>query len=828
VNGVNSKTMVNQRGPIVQLPRFTGGHRTRVVILVALVAAAVPGCAHGPTTPVPPASASALRMANEARGIVQPHFEEDYLHARLVFQALPESSPDRALLRNKLLTYLLGGAAELDLAELTEGSLAGVDLADQLLTSFRDALDLYLPHELWAEKDGNDSARIPESERKLLHHAALLVQSVFGPRGNEEASALAVGVLMHLDPDRARWNAELDTLIAWVEQGRHLMGGESDERAPPSGRGLLESIVDHWATPEIVARLAAAHIERQQQLSHLVRRPAVGGISGGAPVGEENSIDANLLNQADGVPTTAVSLAAIYLRAQKPELACQTLQALEGKPGDDAALRSLLAPISHPEKASAEEFLAIARRFLPKSESLGGTSTDRVDAAAAFRVMNLGLAFHPQHIELLVLTSRTARLVGSPLLGFRLLEEAEALMQQTKPEKAAEESLSREIVELGFGLLRVHMDPENVDPMVAYAETLRRRLGEARGRFGDKADWLSDRNVDLELAKNFVDAGLVDRALPIYQTAAKDADASDEIVLQLGTILQKTGDIPGAIAFLRDAVDKHRPEGSNETIGYVESHSKMAAALGIAYDLGGRPEEAAEAYQLAARGWERLMVEHMRRRNRNATSEALVEMGKLYYLLGRREEGIEKFSESLSIAEDRDQSYIDPLSFLVQRGEIDAAIDIYRVLMSRPAQTVSEYVKVYASLWIQDLSRRIGRPPEPAADAYLKTLATRKLHLRPLRATAWYVLLARYATGQLAYEALAAMANTTGRKAELYFYQAMRLLGEGKEDAAHTLWTQVIQTKMMSFFEFEMASRYLRTGAPTTPPTAKATSLETI
>ncbi len=828
MNGVNSGTMVNQRGPSAQLPRSTGGHRARVAILAALVTASATDCAHQPAKPSQPESASALRLANEARGIGQPHFEEDYLHARLVFQALPEGSPDRAILRSKLLTYLLGGAARLDLAELTQGSLAGVDLADQLLTSFRDALDLYVPRELWAEKDGNESARIPEAERKLLHHAALLVQSVFGPRGNEEASALAVGVLIHLDPDRARWNAELDTLINWVEQGRRLTGGESDGRTPSSGRGLLESIADHWAPPEIVERLATAHVDRQQQLSRLVRRPAVGGISGGAPVGDENSIDGDLLAQADGVPTTAVSLAAIYLRAQRPELAYRTLQNLEGKPGDDAALRALLAPLSSPEKMSADAYLAIARRFLPKAESLGGTSTDRVDAAAAFRVMNLGLAFHPQHIELLVLTSRIARLVGAPLLGFRLLEEAESLMQQTKPEKAAEESLSREIVELGFGLLRVHMDPENMDPMVAHAESLRRRLGEARGRFGDKADWLSDRNVDLELAKNFVDAGLVDRALPIYQTAAKDADASEEIVLQLGTILQKSGDVPRAISFLRDAVAKHKSESSNETIGFVESHSKMAALLGVAYDLGGRPEEATEVYQLAARGWERLMVEHMRRRNRNATSEALVEMGKLYYLLGRREEGIEKFSESLSIAEDRDQSYIDPLAFLVQRGEIDAAIDIYRVLMSRPAQTVSEYVKVYASLWIQDLSRRIGRPPEPAADAYLKTLATRKLHLRPLRATAWYVLLARYATGQLTYEALAAVANTTGRKAELYFYQAMRLLGEGKEDAAHALWTQVIQTKMMSFFEFEMASRYLRTGAPSAPPTPKAASLETI
>jgi len=820
--------MVNQTGPVVQQTRFLGGRRARVTLLATLLAVSAQGCAHQAKAPVRKDSPSTERLLTEARGIKQPRFEEDFLHARLVFQALPEQSTDRTQLRAKLLTYLLGGAAELDLAELTAGSLAGVDLADQLLNSFRDALDLYLPRELWAEKDGNNAARIPDAEKKLLRHAAQLVQSVFGPRGNEEASALAVSVLLQLDSNQARWNAELDTLLAWVEQGRKLMGNDSGEQAPPSARGLLESIAGRWATPDIVTRLATAHTERQQQLSRLVRRPAVGGFSGGAPVGDEDSLDADLLGQADGVPTTAISLAAIYLRAQRPELAVEALRALEGKPGDDASLRALLGPLAQPEKATPEQYLALARRFLPKSDSLGGTSTDRVDGNAAFRVMTLGLVFHPQHIELLVLTSRTARLVGAPLLGFRLLEEAETLLRQTNPEKGAEESISRELVELGFGLLRVHMDPENVDPMVAYAETLRRRLTEARSRFGDQADWLSDRNVDLELAKNFLDAGLVDRALPIYQTAAKDADATDEIVLQLGTILLKSGDIPGAIAYLRDALAKHKPSGGNETIGYVEGHSKMAASLGIAYDLGGRPEEAAEAYQLAVRGWERLMVEQMRRRNRNATSEALVEMGKLYYLLGRRDEGIEKFSESLTIADDRDQSYIDPLSFLVQRGEIDAAIDIYRVLMSRPSQTVSEYVKVYASLWIQDLSRRIGRPPEPAADSYLKTLAMRKLHLRPLRATAWYVLLARYATGQMSYEELAAVATTTGRKAELYFYQAMRLLGEGKTDAAHTLWTQVIETKMMSFFEFEMASRYLRTGAPSAPPAPRGPSLETI
>ena len=42
----------------------------------------------------------------------------------------------------------------------------------------------------------------------------------------------------------------------------------------------------------------------------------------------------------------------------------------------------------------------------------------------------------------------------------------------------------------------------------------------------------------------------------------------------------------------------------------------------------------------------------------------------------------------------------------------------------------------------------------------------------------------------------------------------MRRLGDGKSDDAHQLWQKVIDTRMFSFFEFDMASRYLRVGAP--------------
>jgi hypothetical protein len=59
----------------------------------------------------------------------------------------------------------------------------------------------------------------------------------------------------------------------------------------------------------------------------------------------------------------------------------------------------------------------------------------------------------------------------------------------------------------------------------------------------------------------------------------------------------------------------------------------------------------------------------------------------------------------------------------------------------------------------------------------------------------------------------------------------MRRLADGKSDDAQQLWQKVVETKMFSFFEFDMASRYLRVGAPSSPPperSRKGAATETI
>jgi tetratricopeptide (TPR) repeat protein len=193
----------------------------------------------------------------------------------------------------------------------------------------------------------------------------------------------------------------------------------------------------------------------------------------------------------------------------------------------------------------------------------------------------------------------------------------------------------------------------------------------------------------------------------------------------------------------------------------------------------------------------------------------------------RHAEALQAFDEALETDGDRDQSYIDTVAFLVQNGETDAAVSIYRRALTRPSRAVSEYVRVYTSLWVHDLTRRTNGTPDPVADAYLRTLDERHGDLRPRRGAAWTHMLARFAVGKVSYEQALAAADTVGKRAEIYFYEAMRRLEDGKTDDAHQLWMKVVETRMFSFFEFDMASRYLRLGAPTAP-TGAATAAETI
>jgi len=787
-----------------------------LVCVLALLAPVFSGCAHhGPPAPEGPSRA----VATEAGRIGKIAYEDDFTEARLVFQALPATAAERVVLRGKLLHYLLDPVLALNPTTLKREvrDLENDDVYDTIFDSFRDALSLYDPAELWSAPP-----RIPEAEQRLLRPAAELVVAVFSPRGGAEQVALALAALTTMAPEVRDYRDRLDQVVRWTEEANAY--GDRGPRRSSSAVDVLEGALGDWPAPAVVQRLDALYLERQQRVVSGMRRPGTGESA-------RRALGELLLAHGDEVQRAVVSMGGVYLRAGLIGEAARRTNVLAGQTGDDPELRGLLVAAAKPDAAAAD-FLALARRFLPRIDFLGGTASDAPDPIIALRVLEAGIARRPDNAEMLVLSSHVARLLSSYFLAIRRLEEAQAILERTPAAAELNARVSAELIELYFLRLRLRLDPERDAPAYAEADALKQRFAETRQRFQSADMKVKAADIDFELARSYVNAGQIDRAEPLFLRAREEGEPTAEVTIELANLALKRGDPRRAAQIVREGLDAIRGAQSSarDTIGSVEGRSRLERLLGDCTDAAGDHSGAEAAWRGSLIGWERLMIEHLRRKNLGESAEAAVEVGRLLYLLGRHAEGLQKFDEAIEADGDRDQSYIDTIAFLVQHGEIDAALSVYHRALARPGRAVSEYVKVYTSLWVLDLSRRTSKVSDAKAEAFLRTLDQRHGDLRPRRGAAWYHLLARYAVGQLTYEKMLAAADTTGKRAEIYFYEGMRRLGDGKSDDAHELWQKVIETRMFSFFEFDMASRYLRFGAPTSPaaPSPRSSTTETI
>ena len=784
----------------------------RLSWLAPLCLAGVFGCVHGSKARPVPLGPAAQALSDQARTIGPITAEEDYFDAKLIAQALPENAPASRELRAKMLEYLLAPIAGLDAEELRKNPslLGSEDDFDRLSDSFRDALDAFSTDSLWTPDGLHLSAR----EQELLVRSAKLLVAVHSPRGNELPVATALFLLTSIDGDNPEWRSRIDQLFTWLEDGTTFASGSQGPRHLPTPTDVLETVASVWPAPDVLNRLSEIVLAREDRVTTILRRPI--GRGEGA-----HSLLSELLIDSQALSNMAVTASALYVRCGQMERAAQIAARFTDKPGDDPNFRQLLDAAAKPH-AKLADLLAFARRFLPRSDLLRGTAPDRIDPATAMGVLHHALASYPNDLDLLVLASRVARLLSAPLLSLRFLDEAIATPAARNAGPDTLGDLEAERMELAFLRLKMHVDPERMSIAEHEAAILRKEIAEERRRFGPARFKLDDADIDLVLAGGMVDAGQADRATPLLKRVQRKEGGNVTVVRQLASLAVKRGSPQQAIALLRQAIEeRERNAPPEDTLPYVEGQARLSYLLGNAYDLLGDQTEARKAWAAAARGWERLMLEQLRRKNLSASAEATFEVGRLYYLLGRRDEGLRKLDEAIAQDEDRDQSYLDSISFLVQRGESEAALDIYRRALSRPGRSVSEYVKVYASLWILDLTARSTNEPDAGASAYLRGIAGRKVVLRPPRAAVWYSELARYATGQIDYATLLAKADTAGKRAEAYFYEAMRRLSKGRSDEAHALWSKVMETKMTSFFEFEMALRYLRTGAPARPETSK-------
>ncbi|MBI5479230.1 MAG: tetratricopeptide repeat protein [Deltaproteobacteria bacterium] len=737
--------------------RETG--RWRVALLAAILAL---GC--GPRAlPEPPRKAAGPVPIYRPVKVPKALAEEDIAEARAVYGGIPVGAPERASYRRALLEH--------DLERVARATRRGK--SEAAFAAFSDALALWDAAEL----------RGPVDEPRLARDARTIA-TAWSRRGAEREVLTALHALHTLSGNSREVAAEIERIHGWLDDA-----GRAD---PPGTRwqrliDAYEAIVRVWPSPAAVERLHRLYLERQVAVSRGVRGGF--GAPGGGGVREMLAAHASFMR-------TGFNLARLYLRVDQPERALEALKGLAGQPGEDPELLGLLEKSTAKEVTAPDE-LAVARHLglSATQRGPGGPAEERgADLDAALRVCRDVIARFPQEIMGYLCAGEMAYHTQRRGLAIRVFEAAQAY------DPARREPYDALSI-LYYQRFRGRLSEEALQDAKGEVANLEKLHAEVRRRWPDQPLQPPLAASYLELGRGYYNFGKVDEALQLYDKSLK-LEPLPETYEQMGLTYLKLGDHARAIQAFERASGMAPAEAPRKRMW----EARLQRLIGDAHDLAGRADAARRSWRSALAGWDEVLQTSTPRDDRLA--DALVERGRLLVALGDPDEGLRSFDRAIETDVARADSYVDAMAFLVPRGYLEQAAAIFRRAAARPDAEVSEYFKAYAALWIIDLARLRKQPPDDVALSYLDSLDGPR----------WYVQLARFALGRVSRADLEPKADAPGKRCELLFYEAMRLLAAGDRAAASELWRKVIATGMLGYFEYDMAAHYLRRGPPPATP----------
>jgi tetratricopeptide (TPR) repeat protein len=677
--------------------------------------------------------------------------DDDLQRARQLYDALPESDPGRPARRAELWK-----AYQLQI----EADIAAADVAGTA-EAFEGALGMWTPAEL------ADETR-PAPGLDAVAPMAEKLADFYSRAGRDVEAVTALAVERAAWPDKgAQYQNAYDAIVAYADDLEVARLGPGAERARPIA--ILEEVTSHFASPWACRLLAGMYLDRQA-----------------ARVAQLGKNDQNMeAAHGPGIRFPVWNLIRAYARMGKLEQVPDLADTLAGQVGDDAELRRVLRDAFKPG-SNAEVFSALAGGFT--GDQLAGEK----DLVTARRICETGLRLAPHSPEPHRCLGLVAAQGGSAQLAIQEIEAAFKL--SPKDAKLA-------------GLL---------------ASLYNFRLGDAL-----RAERPQAAHADLaRLEKLYADAA--------KQWPGKPLEPGlDETYFTMGRGLYALGEIDGALEWLHKAhAMKPNPEAL-EMIALIEHkrgrHAdaardfEAAAALPRETPLQKRVDEArllrlaadsraaagdtagaASWYKAALDKWDVVLGSGLTEVQR---TEALLERGRIIWALGGKADALHSLEAAIDSTGDSTQSSVfsDVIAFLVPRGEYDAALDAYHRGIARKG--VTEYFKIYCSLWVVAGARLRGLEPDPLA---LEFLASRS-------GTRWYHDLARFTVGKLSWDELYKKANTRGKRAEAFYYQGLARYQAGDKPGGDKLMRLVISTDMLGFFEYDMAAYLLAHGPPGGP-----------
>jgi tetratricopeptide (TPR) repeat protein len=657
------------------------------------------------------------------------------------YALLPEGSAARAEQRGELVDYLVGYLDD----RLRQGD------EDEAIHALRYAAALYTPGEL-----RSDTVTAP-----ALGRAAHGVYRAFARRGAEAPSMLALAVEQRFAGDAARKEA-LDSwavLEKWVvENGPYasepLLRHEELERA-------LEEVAAVFPSPFVVKRLSDLYVARYKGAK------ASRGHDAGSAARRRMEITGYLIMRlhlrADDLAGARGAMAKVELDLPVAKLAEMMEDAFK-------------------QRRTATGLLGFSEQFAPEPDADPDEPYTMQGWAIVDNISRRAVAEYPKDPYAHLLRARSLRQGGLHRAAIRHLRQCIALKEDVF---AAWQELAQ-LEQRDLERLAAR------DPIAAA-----KRLPEIEAFHGRATKLWSDRPIRpgmpeafFTVAEGLYEAGDSKRAHELLVKSVGIEPVPSSLDL-LGTIALKRSNLAEAQAHYEELARL----AYDSELAQLQWEARARQQLGEIALRRGDAADSMRHIRIALRHTNELLA----RTTDDAEGRAarLVDRGKLLFYLGDTELAMADFARAEELAPDSVKVYADPLISVVSHGYYDQARTIFRRAIGR--KELAAPLKLYFALWVSELARRQGHPPEPDAEAFLTGY----------RADAWGQALAKHARGQLDYTNLLEAADDRGEKAEAHFYEALRRWRAGDEAGAKELLRKVIASGMMGFFEYDMAQAYL-------------------
>ena len=329
--------------------------------------------------------------------------------------------------------------------------------------------------------------------------------------------------------------------------------------------------------------------------------------------------------------------------------------------------------------------------------------------------------------------------------------------------------------------------PERSSALARGAETI---LAERLKRWPDSTPPIAPNQLEFLIGMLEMNAGRASEAQRRFEKSL-EADENIEALMQLGLLLERTGRPAEAEQRFRRAFAL----SPSATLADEVRRAEILENLGNTSRAQGNIGEMKSQYKAALEAWT-----EARDQVEGATG-AIVEMrrGVLLDQLGRHEDAVDAFQSAMTFAPQWRDVYAGILAHLVSAPvDLELASSVWQ--MSQLHLNLAPEWKVYFTLWIQFITARAGKPPVEEHRQLLRRFGG---------SSNWWGKLASFGAGELDYAGLLSVASSLGERTEALYYEATRLFIEGDEEGSRKQLQQVLDTNMVSFFEFEMARKLL-------------------